>query len=137
MNTPRNIIAIDRVPVLSIFGYKQVSEGSVKVDISTPWQTLPIRVPARLTISNKIEDGVRLHTAQLVFRTCEDPGDMGRWAYRCHTADGKEILIGTPERPYPVGTVTRNHPDNMTDSQLDEVTVTWTSCHGIPFIIGQ
>jgi hypothetical protein len=136
MNSPRNVIAIDRVPVSSLSGFQRVGTGRVKLNGETPWQPISIKVPARLTVSEKIEDGVRLHTAQLVFRTCEDAGDLGRWAYRCRTADGKEILIGTPERPYPVGTVTKNHPDNMSDSQLDEVTVTWTSSLTIPIIIG-
>ena len=136
MNTPRNVIGIDRVKASMLIGFKRIGNDRVQLDAATRWQTLPIKVPAKLTISDKIEDGVRLHTAQLVFRTCEDSGDLERWAYRCRTADGKEILIGTPERPYPVGTVTRNHPDNMTDSQLDEVTLTWTSSQGIPFIIG-
>ena len=136
MNTPRNIIAIDRISVSSLSGFKRVSTDGVKVGASISWQSIPIKVPAKLTISDKIEDGVRLHTAQLVFRTCDHIADMGRWTYRCHTADGEKILIGSDERPYPVGTVTTNHPDNMTDSQLDEVTVTWTSSHRIPHIIG-
>lgn len=46
------------------------------------------------------------------------------------------LLIGSPERPYPVGTVSKNHPDNMTDNQLSEVTVTWTDIHDIPIIEG-
>ena len=135
MNTPRNIIAIDRVPVSSIIGYKRISEDRVRVDISTPWQTLPIKVPARLTISDKIDDGVRIYTAQLVFRSCEELSDGGRWAYRCKTASGNYYLIGTDKRPYPVGTVTTNHPDNMTDNQLSEVTVTYTSAEPIPSIL--
>ncbi len=136
MNSPRNVIAIDRVSVSSLTGFIRVGTNSVKVANDVHWQSLVIKVPARLTISDKVEDGVRLHTAQLVFRTCEDYDDGGRWVYRCHTADGRKYLIGSDARPYPVGTVTKNHPDNMTDSQLDEVTVTWTSSQRIPIIIG-
>lgn len=136
MNSPRNVIAIDRVPVSSLAGFIRVGADAVRVAAGVPWQPLAIKVPARLTVSDKVEDGVRLHTAQLVFRTCDDCDGGGRWAYRCHTADGRLYLVGSDARPYPVGTGVKNHPDNMTDSQLDEVTVTWTSSHGIPFIIG-
>lgn len=135
MNTARNVIAIDRVPATSLLGYQRTGVNSVNLDANTPWQSLSVKVPARLTISDKIDDGVRLHTAQLVFRSCEDITDLGRWAYRCKTADGKYYLIGTDERPYPVGTCTTNHPDNMTDNQLCEVTVTYTSAEQIPYII--
>lgn len=135
MNTARNIIAIDRVPVSSLLGFQRTGIGRVKLDAAIPWQQMSIRIPARLTISDKIEDGVRLHTAQLVFRCCEDITDLGRWAYRCKTAAGQYYLIGTDERPYPVGTVTTNHPDNMTDNQLCEVTVTYTSPEQLPYIL--
>ena len=134
MNTPRNIIAIDRVSALAIVGLRRLSDSCVTVSALTPWVGIPIRVPARLTISDKIEDGVRLYTAQLVFRTCEEPGDRGRNVYRCKTADGRYYLIGTNERPYPISTLTMNHPDNMTDSQLNEVTVNYTSAVKIPYI---
>ena len=135
MNTLRNITSIDRLRAGDIVGLRQASAFSVHVSTATPWEKIPIKIPARLTISDKIEDGVRLHTAQLVFRTCAEPGDRGRQVYRCKTADGRYYLIGTNERPYPISTVTMNHPDNMTDSQLNEVNVSYTSASEIPFII--
>ena len=135
MNSPRNVIAIDRIPVSSLLGFQRVGTNSVKLNSEIPWQSLSIKVPARLTISDKIDNGMRIYTAQLVFRSCEEVSDLGRWAYRCKTADGKYYLIGTDERPYPVGTVTTNHPDNMTDNQLSEVTVIYTSGNPIPYIL--
>lgn len=135
MNTPRNIIAIDRVQAASVIGLQKISEAHVTLSPLTSWESIAIKVPARLTISDKIEDGVRLYTAQLVFRTCEEPSDMRRMVYRCKTADGRYYLIGTNERPYPVSTLTMNHPDNMTDSQLNEVTVNYTSSSKIPYIL--
>ena len=135
MNSPRNVIAIDRTPVTSIVGFQRTGRNSVKMDAATPWQSLKIKVPARLTITDKIDDGVRLYTAQLVFKVCkEDMGDWNRQAFRCHTADGKQVLIGSDERPYPVATVNDTRPDNMTDSQLCEVTVNYTSASQIPYI---
>lgn len=134
MNSPRNIIAIDRLQAGGIIGLSRISKQCVSVSSSTPWESIAIKVPAKLTISEKIEDGVRLYTAQLVFRTCEEPGDRSRRVYRCKTADGSYYLIGTNDRPYPISTVNKNHPDNMTDNQLDEVTVSYTSATKIPFI---
>ena len=135
MNSPRNVIAIDRTPVTSIVGFQRTGRNSVKMDAATPWQSLKIKVPARLTITDKIEDGVRLYTAQLVFKTCsEDLVNWERHAFRCHTADGKQVLIGSDDRPYPVATVNNPRPDNMTDSQLCEVTVNYTSASQIPYI---
>lgn len=134
MNTPRNIIAIDRVSAGAIVGLLRLSTSSVQVSALTPWESIAIKVPARLTISEKMEDGVRMYSTQLVYRTCEEIGARDRKVYRCKTADGRCYLIGSNGRPYPVSTVKTNHPDNMTDNQLDEVTVNYTSSSKIPYI---
>lgn len=134
MNSPKNVIGIDRLQSGSIVGLRKLSSSSVSISSSNSWKNIPIKVPARLTISDKVDDGVRLHTAQLVFRTCDEPQEIERMVYRCKTADGKYFLIGNNDRPYPVTTVNENHPDNMTDSQLYEVTVNYTSAEKIPYI---
>ena len=134
MNSPKNVIGIDRLQSGSIVGLRKLSSSSVAISSLNSWKNIPIKVPARLTISDKVDDGVRLHTAQLVFRTCDEPQEIERMVYRCKTADGKYFLIGNNDRPYPVTTVNDNHPDNMTDSQLYEVTVNYTSAEKIPYI---
>lgn len=121
MNIIRLITAIGRVSHLNFM-----------VD---PWHNIPIKVPAKLTISDKIDNGVRMYTVKLVFRTCERPQDIERQVYRCHCADSFFYVVGGPGRPYTITTVTDDHPDNFTDSQLYEVTVNWTSPHKIvPYI---
>ena len=134
MSSPKNVIGIDRLQSGSIVGLRKLSSSSVSISSSNSWKNIPIKVPARLTISDKVDDGVRLHTAQLVFRTCDEPQEIERMVYRCKTADGKYFLIGNNDRPYTVTTVNDNHPDNMTDSQLYEVTVNYTSAEKIPYI---
>ena len=42
MNSTRNVIAIDRVPVSSLLGYKRIGINSAKCDVATPWQPLLI-----------------------------------------------------------------------------------------------
>lgn len=124
MNTTRLITAVDRV-----------SAKNFPASDATPWIGLGIKVPAKLTISDKIDNGVRMYTAKLVFRTCERPAEVDRQVYRCHCADGFLYLIGSAGRPYTITTVTDDHPDNFTDSQLYEVTVNWTTPYEIiPYI---
>lgn len=135
MNSLRNIIAIDRVSVSGLATVSRCSASSVKLANGTSWEEIPIQVPARLTMSDKIEDGVRQYTAQLVFKTCGDVGKRDRMVYRAKSADGYYFLIGTNDRPYPITTVNEPHPDNMNDSQLPEVTVTYTCSSMIPTII--
>lgn len=134
MKTPRNIIAIDRIKASELVGLVRTGTDSVRVSDGLSWEPVSIRVPARLSVSEKVDGGVRLYTVQLVFRICGDTGDRERWAYRCKTADGRYCLIGTDHRPWPVSVVNTVRPDNMTESQLDEVTVSYTSESRIPYI---
>ena len=134
MKKTRSIIAVSRCRADELAGLQAVDASHVVLSDATPWSAIEIQVPARLTISEKMDSGVRLYNAQLVFRTCEEPGEHGRWVYRCLTADGSYILIGTDGRPFPVTTVTDNHPDNMTDSQLFEMTASFSSARKVQYI---
>ncbi len=129
------ITAIDRIPVTSLVGMSRVSKTGVKLPYGINWQPLAIKPHAQLSISDKVEDKNTVWTVKLVFKTCEEFGDRGRWAYRCKLVDGSYRLIGTDERPYPVASVLENMPENVTDNQLNEVTVNWQSAHFIPYII--
>ena len=129
------ITAIDRIPVTSLVGMSRVSKTGVKLPYGINWQPLAIKPHAQLSISDKVEDKNTVWTVKLVFKTCEEFGDRGRWAYRCKLVDGSYRLIGTDERPYPVASVLENMPENVTDNQLNEVTVNWQSAHFIPSII--
>ena len=128
------ITAIDRIPVTSLVGISRVSKTGVKLPYGINWQPLAIKPHAQLSISDKVEDKNTVWTVKLVFKTCEEFGDRGRWAYRCKLVDGSYRLIGTDERPYPVASVLENMPENVTDNQLNEVTVNWQSAHFIPHI---
>jgi len=129
------ITAVDRIPVTSLVGMSRVSKTGVKLPYGINWQPLAIKPHAQLSISDKVEDKNTVWTVKLVFKTCEEFGDRGHWAYRCKLVDGSYRLIGTDERPYPVASVLENMPENVTDNQLNEVTVNWQSAHFIPYII--
>ena len=129
------ITAVDRIPVTSLVGMSRVSKTGVKLPYGINWQPIAIKPHAQLSISDKVEDKNTVWTAKLVFKTCEEFGDRGRWAYRCKLLDGRYRLIGDYERPYPVTSVLENMPENVTENQLNEVTVNWQSARFIPHII--
>ncbi len=134
MKSIKIITAVDRTQITNLQGMFRVSKTSVRLPGGIIWQPLTIKPHAQLTISDKVEDGNTVWTAKLVFKTCEEFGDRGRWAYRCKLLDGGYRLIGSDERPYPVASVLENMPDNVADNQLNEVTVNWQSARFIPHI---
>ena len=129
------ITAVDRIPVTSLQGMIRKSATNVSLPSGISWQSLKIKPHAQLTIGDKVEDRATVFTAKLVFKTCEQFGDRGRWAYRCKLSDGRYRLIGSDERPYPIASVLENMPENVTENQLNEVTVTWQSPRLIPYIL--
>ena len=87
--------------------------GNLTFDIpeSYDWPVVKCQKPAKLEITDKIEDGQRFYTHKLTFRTCREDLDMsGNYAYLVTTIEGKRYLIGNRERPYPI--------INMSDSTL-------------------
>ena len=128
------ITAVDRAPVTSLQGMTRISKTSVRLPSNINWEPLSIKPHAQLTISDKVEDKNTIWTAKLVFKTCEEFGDRGRWAFRCRLLNGQYRLIGSEERPYPTASVLENIPESVTENQLNEVTVNWSSPHFIPNI---
>lgn len=129
------ITAVDRTPVTSLQGMLRISKTDVRLPGGISWQPIAIKPHAQLSISDNVENGNTVWTAKLVFKTCEEFGDRGRWAFRCRLLDGRYRLIGSDERPYPVASVLENMPEKVTDNQLNEVTVNWQSARFIPYIM--
>ncbi|MBQ6203626.1 MAG: hypothetical protein IJK46_05975 [Prevotella sp.] len=128
------VTAVERTPVTSLQGMKFISKTEVRLPSGISWEPLEIKPHAQLSISDKKENQVTVWTAKLVFKTCREFGDRGRWAYRCKLQNGQYRLIGTDERPYPIATVLENMPESVTENQLNEVTVNWQSPYFIPHI---
>lgn len=84
-------------------------------------------VPAKLSINNKVVDKNILWEYKLDFRSCKDLEVNGHWVYVLKLATGKWLMLGTKDRPYPVMVSSKLLPDNLSDSQLWEVSVSWSN----------
>lgn len=124
----RNVIAVYR---LQCFGLPDGNMDALVEFMEEHGENLDIIVPGKFTYNNKVVDKNYLFEHQLVFRTCQDIDVKGHWAYLMKLADGGKIIIGSFSRPYPVTVSSRTLPDNLTDSQLNEVTVTWSERFGV------
>ena len=129
------VTAVERIPVQYLGGMFRKNLTSVSVPAATEWQAIQIKPHAQLVITDKQEDKNTVWTAKLTFKTCETMAGRGHFAYRCRLKNGQYRLIGTDERPYPVLSVSETMPENVTDNQLNEVTVSWSSPQFIPYIV--
>ena len=131
------VTAVERTPVRNLQGMARIDKTSVILPASIEWQPVEIKPHAQLAITDKQEDKNTVWTAKLTFKTCETMADRDHYAYRCYLKNGQSRLIGTGDRPFPVLSVAESMPENVTDNQLNEVTVTWSSPHFIPSICEQ
>lgn len=134
MKQIRVISAVERTAVENLQGMMHVSATKVVLPSSVNWEAITIKPHARLTCEEKTEDRNTIWTATLTFKAFGQLEHGGRWAYRCRLSNGEYRLVGTDARPYPVTKYTESHPENVTDSQLTEVTVTWQTPCSIPFV---
>lgn len=134
MKSIKIVTSVERTPVTSLPGMTRVSKCEVSLPAGIQWEPLKIKPHAVLTVTDRVEDKATIWTAKLVFKTCEQWVERDRYAYRCRLSNGQYRLIGTDERPYPVVSVQENMPENVSENQLNEVTVTWQSACFIPSI---
>ena len=128
------VTAVERTPARNLVGIVRVDMTSVILPAAIEWQPIDIKPHAQLVITDKQEDKNTVWSAKLTFKTCETIADRGYYGYRCRLKNGQYRLIGTVERPYPVLSVSESMPEKVTDNQLNEVTVSWSSPRFIPSV---
>lgn len=124
-----------RTPASNLNGMTRMSKSEVKLPEGIEWEELDIKPHAQLTVNDKQEGKNTVWNAKLTFKTCMDSVDREKYAYLCGLTNGQYRLIGTDERPFPVVTVQESMPENVTDNQLNEVTVSWQSTRFIPSVM--
>lgn len=128
------VTAVERTPARNLMGMARVDMTSAILPAAIEWQPIDIKPHAQLVITDKQEDKNTVWSAKLTFKTCETIADRGHYAYRCRLKNGQCRLIGADERPFPVLSVSETMPENVTDNQLNEVTVSWSSPRFIPSV---
>jgi len=134
MKRIRVVNTVERTAIENLQGMVRVSNTEVKIPSSIEWEAIAIKPHARLTCEDRIEDGIVVWTTTLSFKTCEELSVKGRYAYRCRLNNGEYLLVGTNNRPYPITKYVETMPENITDNQLTEVSVTWISAYIVPHV---
>lgn len=127
--------SVMRTPASNLNGMTRMSKSEVSLPSGIEWEELDIKPHAQLVVSDKQEGKNTVWNAKLTFKTCLDTVDREKYAYLCVLTNGQCRLIGTDERPFPVVTVQESMPENVTDNQLNEVTVNWQSPRFIPSVM--
>lgn len=126
---------IQRIPVEKLPFIVMLVDKNFSLSDDLDWENVTFKRPAKLEITEKVDDKVRTYTHKLTYSTCEEDIDTDTiYAYLVTDIDGRKRLLGIPSRPYPIATVSEVHPDSYDTSTLNEVAVSWTSTRKAPLI---
>lgn len=129
------ICRVQRIPVSELPFTTLAHNRTFTIAGSQNWPDISFPRPAKLEITDKLEDGERVYTHKLTFRTDDEDIDTSiPYAYLVTDLDDKKYLIGVGERPYPIINVSDFHPDSYGSSALIEATVSWTYTRKAPKI---
>lgn len=130
----KKVVEVTRIPVDEILSFIRYNNNKVNLMIVRQFDKLNIKVPADLTLSDKIVDNVRLFTAKLTFLYCGQSFDNKRSVYFIKLANGEKLLIGSNVRPFTTYETNQNISSSDSNSELIEVTVNYTSTSEIPHL---
>lgn len=134
MKHSKKVTAIHRLQVEKASSIMRTGVATSLISDTAEWEKVCMKVPADLTVSSKTEDKQRIYTAKLTFSYRGERYDRGLYIYKVTLANGRNLLIGTGERPYPVCETSEEHPSSDSTSQLVEVTVTYSSPMEMPYV---
>lgn len=126
---------IQRIPVEKLPFIVMLVDKNFSLSDDLDWEKVTFKRPAKLEITEKVDDKVRTYTHKLTYGTCEEDIDTDTiYAYLVTDIDGRKRLLGIPSRPYPIVTVSEVHPDSYSTSTLNEVSVSWTATRRAPLV---
>ena len=129
------ITDIQRIPVENLPFDALLGNKTFSLPDNLDWEKVTFKRPAKLEITEKVDDKVRTYTHKRTYSTCEEDIDTDTiYAYLVTDIDGRKRLLGIPSRPYPIATVSEVHPDSYGTSTLNEVAVSWTATRKAPLI---
>lgn len=125
---------VERASCSDLNGMQRTSSGTVKLPDGIQWEEIAVRPYPTLSIAEKVDDKVLMRTATIKFYTCQELGHRKNYAYRLTLIGGKQLLIGSNKRPFPILTTAESMPEKPTDNSWTEVTITLTTPLSIPQI---
>ena len=128
------ITKVQRVPVSELPFETLTCNKTFSIPGSEKWPKVKCQRPAKLEITDKLEDGVRLYTHKLTLRLPDDLDTSVPYAYLVTDLESNKYLIGVGDRPYPIINMSDIHPDSLGSSTFIEATIQWTYTRKAPKI---
>ena len=102
---------------------------SVRLPDWAPWQPLPTVGLSSLQVTEELQNGQRIYTSRLTATLPARFVPEQRTALRLTDVQGRQLLVGLAERPYPLLTQEDILPERPSEASRTQLTATWTGTH--------
>lgn len=128
----RHLIRLERCPLpSSLLAALPLPDGrSVALSSDLSFEELPIVHLAQLSVKTELDGALRLHTSRLEAQLCR-PLALPETPvlYRLTDVEGRRLLLGLPDAPYPLTLVEDEISSSPSASSPFRLAVTWSSIY--------
>lgn len=117
---------IETADASGLGGLQLVGEASCRFSSTPVFTEIKVNGLVGVTVEDELENNQRVFTTTATFESCDkEPLAARRHVFRLTGADGKQYLIGTDTRPFPIIKEKNPWPAKPTESTMKTVTVMW------------
>lgn len=123
-----HIHKVEIADACSLGSIQVLSETTCRFKIQPVFSEISIKELVGVTIEDSYENNQKVYTTTATFTTCgKRPMTVRQAVFRLTSIDGKQYMIGTDARPYPIIKERNPFPEKPADTTLKTVTITWKS----------
>ena len=119
---------IEMIRIEELTPLKVIDSTSCRFSRSVDFTQLEIKELVGVVVEDSYDNNQKTYTTTATFETkCKEPITSRHLAFRLTSVDGRQYMIGTSSRPYPIIKEKNNFPEKPNDSTMKTVTITWKS----------
>lgn len=119
---------IEIADACSLGSIQVLSETTCRFKSQPVFSEINIKELVGVAIEDSYENNQKVYTTTATFNTCDKkPITVRQASFRLTSVDGKQYMIGTDSRPYPIIKERNPYPEKPADTTLKTVTITWKS----------
>lgn len=117
---------IEMIRIEELTPLKMIDSTSCRFERSVDFSQLEIKELVGVVVEDSYDNNQKTYTTTATFETkCKEPITSRHLAFRLTSVDGRQYMIGTSSRPYPIIKEKNNFPEKPNDSTMKTVTITW------------
>lgn len=131
-----HVVSIEKVNSEKLTPIRIISKAKCHFNAEVNFEEIKVQELVGVTIEDAYENNQKIYTvtAQFLMKDKEPLTDR-HLSFKLTSINGKQYLLGTNSRPFPIIKENNNFPEKPADSQMKQVTITWKSTYSLLQIV--